>query len=366
MNLKGDELHKISTHLEESLTKDDPLSLALDVVSQFIKLPDLGGALGSFGNMLPSNLTQIGADGVASLLNPAALKEKLDQGFEQAKGLLESQIKEKLNSLTSIAEQTVETASQQAESFISSGLSLANLNLDYLTKTAEQFFKSTNITGPDLTSVSNVQSAATSAINNIIDNLSLKDIRDLSDPAFYQQIVDKSLEAAKQALSSNAISNAVQQIAPSSSIGSMVKLAQVGSGSFNSGNSGPVETLAEISVYYGKGDGADADAAQKKSVSGKALQSGKSCGVDNSTILIGSTIQTSLGTFTAVDKTKKASSDGTPVVDLYFESVEEAVQKQLQLSKSKKTRQIVKVTPPGGGNYKKTSIQKRGTDYDLY
>lgn len=373
MNLNGDELHKITVNLDDNLTKEDPLSIAINALVSLVKIPDLGGLLGSFSGLLPQNLIQTAADGAKSLLDKKSLQEAVSSGVEQVSGLLEETITSKLNETISTATSLLETNAQSAastvESIVESSLSDATANADYLGTTAETFFNATNITGSDLTSVANIQSAATTAINNIIGNLSPKQIANLADPTFYQQIVNSALDAAKSAISNNAIANAIEQIAPALGIDSMVKLAQAGVSMFNTdenGNQKPVELLAEINVYYGKGDGADSDAAQKKTVSGKSLQSGKSCAVDNSTIMIGSKVQTSVGTFEAVDKTKTASSNGIPVVDLYYDTREEATKIQMQLSQSKKKQQIVKVTPPGSGTYKPVELKKRGTDYDLY
>ena len=373
MNLTGDELHKVTVNLDDNLTKEDPLSIAINAVLDLVKIPDLGGVLGSFGGLLPQNLIQTAADGVNTLLDAKSLKEVINTGIEQVSGLLEETITSKLNETISTATSLVETNAQAAtsalESVVESSLSSVTTNADYLGATTDTFFNATNITGSDLTSITNIQSAATSAINEVIGNLSPKQIANLSDPAFYQQIVNSALKAATSAISSSAIANAVAQVAPALGIDSMVKLAQAGVGLFSTdadGNQKPSEILAEINVYYGKGDGADSDAAQKKSVSGRSLQSGKSCAVDNSTIMIGSTVQTSVGTFTAVDKTKTASSNGVPVVDLFFETREEAAQIQLKLSQSKKKQQVVRVTPPGSGTYKPVEIKKRGTDYELY
>jgi hypothetical protein len=368
MNLEGDELKKVTVNLDDRLTKEDPLSLLLAPLQQLIKIPDIGGLLNSFGNFLPQNLTQIDAEGIVSLLSPEALKQAISEGAESIKSLLEDAIKQKLDEVMSLTNEVTDTVENTAQSLISAGASITSLNLNFLNKTIDSFLQTFNITGPDLTSITSVQSTANSIINSL-SNLSPKEIRDLFNPAYYQQVFDETLEAAINAVGQDAVNNALQQVAPSLNISSLNKLAQAGVGLFAAGAggsaAGPYEMLVEVHTYHGRGDGADADAAQKKSVSGQALQSGRSCGVDNSTILIGSTVQTSLGTFKAVDKTKIASTTGLPVINLYYETADEAAMKTYELSSSKKSKQIVKVTPPGGG-FTPKNLDKRGLDYDLY
>lgn len=368
MNLEGDELKKVTVNLDDRLTKEDPLSILIAPLQQLIKIPDLGGILNSFNNFLPQNLIQVGTDGVSSLLNGQELDKVLSEGLESVSSILEGEIKNKLDELMSVANEVTDTVEDVSQSLISAGASIASLNLGFLNKTIDSFLKTFNITGSDLTSITSVQSTANSVIESL-NNLSPKEIRDLFNPTYYQQVFNETLEAAKNAIGQDAINNTLQQIAPSLNISSLNKLAQAGVGLFaagaNGSAAGPYEILAEVHVYYARGDGADSDAAQKKSVSGQALQSGVSCGVDNSTILIGSTVQTSLGTFKAVDKTKIASTSGLPPVNLFFENVEEAAMKTYQLSSSKKGKQIVKVIPPGGG-YVPKNLDKRGVDYDLY
>jgi hypothetical protein len=368
MNLEGDELKKVTVNLDDRLTKEDPLSILIAPLQQLIKIPDIGGLLNTFSNFLPQNLTQIDAEGIASLLSKQDLERVLSEGVESVKGLLETEIKNKLDEVMSLANEVTDTVESAAESLISAGASIASLNLSFLNKTIDSFLQTFNITGADLSSISSVQSSANSVIESL-NNLSPKEIRDLFNPAYYQQVFNETLEAAIDAVGQDAINSALESVAPSLNISSLNKLAQIGVGLFTAGSNGsaagPYEILAEVHTYHGRGDGADADAAQKKSVSGQALQSGKSCGVDNSTILIGSTIQTSLGTFKAVDKNKIASTSGLPPINLYFETAEEAAKKAYELSSSRKGKQIVKVTPPGGGFVPK-NLDKRGLDYDLY
>lgn len=370
MNLQGNELHNITVNLDNNLTKEDPLSLVINSLLSLVKIPDLGGLISSYANFLPQNLVQLAEDGVYSLLNPQQLQQVIQEGLSSVSSLIEAQITNKLNELMSTANTVTDAAQQAVDAVVSAGTAISELNLGYLDETLDKFLQTFNITGTDLTSIANVQSAATSIISTL-DNLSPDQIQDLTNPAYYQQVFSETLNAAKTALSNEAIAGALSQILPSSSITSMIGLAEAGvsllnTGVDSAGNRGTYDILAEVHVYYGKGDGADSDAAQRKSVSGQALQPGRSCAVDNSLIMIGSMVNTTLGTFKAVDKTKISSTTGLPVVELFFEDRTTAVQKDLQLTQSKKKKQVVKVTPSRSGSFNPSNIQKRGLDYDLY
>jgi len=368
MNLEGNELHKITVNLKDRLL-EDPLSIDIGSLLELVKIPDLGGVLNSFSNLLPQALTTLTEEGIYTLLDPTNLQRVVQEGINSVTGIIENEITAKLQQLMSLTSEVTNTAQAAAQSIVSAGASLASFNLGYLNKTAEQFLQSFNITGTDLTSIANVQSAASSIISTL-DNLSPAEIRELANPAFYQQVFSQTLESAKNAVGIEAINNALTQISPSLNIITMNKLAETGVGLFNTGTDEngarkQYEILAEVRVFYAMGDGADSDAAQKKSVSGQALQSGVSCGVDNQKILIGSTVETSLGTFKAIDKTKQSVSAGLVPVHLFFENVEEAAMKTYELSSTKKNRQIVKVTPPGG-TYIPRDIERRGKDFDIY
>jgi hypothetical protein len=370
MNLEGNELHKITVNLDSNLTQEDPLSIVIQNLLSLVKIPDLGGLIGSFANFLPQSLIQLAEDGIYTLLSPQLLQQVLQEGLNSVSSIIETQITNKLNELMSIANTATDTAQQAVDAVVSAGTAISELNLGYLNETLDKFLQTFNITGVDLTSIANVQSAATSIVSSL-DNLTPGQIKDLADPAYYQQVFNETLNLAKTALSNEAIAGALNQILPSSSITSMVSLAEAGvsllnTGVDSAGNRGSYDILTEVHIYYGKGDGADSDAAQKKTVSGQALQSGSSCAVDNSLIMIGSSVKTSLGTFKAVDKTKIASTTGLPVVELFFEDRTTAIQKELQLTQSKKKKQVVQVTPSGSGTYNPTNIERRGVEYDLY
>jgi hypothetical protein len=369
MNLQGSELSNITTNLEEVLTKGDSIVLGITDIIQSIKIPDLGGLVNTFSSLLPQNLIEVSETGIYTLLNATGLEQIIESGIENIRSIVESEVASKLSLLQAGIDQVTDTAQAAASTLTNLGLAISNLNIDYLNKSLNSFLQIDNIIGVDLPNITNIQSSIGSVIDSL-DNLSPKQIRDLADPAFYQQVLNETVDTALSFAGSEAVQNAINQIAPSANIGALTKLAQAGVSIFNTptdanGGRGSYDKLVEIHFYYGEGDGSDTDASKEKSVTGRKLQSGKSCGVDGVNILVGSTIQTSLGTFTAVDKVKTPSSSGLPVVDLYYKDGSTAIKKELELNNSGLNKQVVKVTPPGG-SYVAKPLDKRGTDYDLY
>ena len=145
---------------------------------------------------MPQALTTLTEEGIYTLLDPTNLQQVIQQGIDSVTGIIENEITSKLQELMSIANEVTDTAQAAAQAIVSAGAALASFDLGYLNKTAEQFLQTFNITGVDLTSIANVQSAASSVINTL-DNLSPAEIRELANPAFYQQVFSQTLESAK-------------------------------------------------------------------------------------------------------------------------------------------------------------------------
>lgn len=367
MNFQGEELKKVPQYLLEDFLKDVEIPIDLGAILDLVKLPDLGGLTDSFKNFLPQNLTTISLDGVAELLDPQALQEKIKQGVEGIKGDIEAQIRGALDQAMSITNEVVGTAQSTISEIAGLGQALASFNIEYLNNALTKFIGVAGTMGVDTTQIAQIQGAVSPVLQSI-QNLSPKDLRDLQDPAKYQEFVNNAVNTATNLIGEQAINQALQSVAPSLNIQTLLNLFQEGVGLFSSGAGGDkkeYEEIVEIHTYYAKGEAADIDAAQYKSVTGKRLQPGKSCAVDNARILFGSKVQTSLGTFEAVDKSKIPSSSGNSVISLFYDTQEEATAKDLELISSGKKKQVVKITPPGG-TYKPRNLQTRGTEYNLF
>jgi len=368
MNLNGEELTKVSDTLLEIL-KDEVIVVPLDQLLSQIKIPDLGGLIQSFQQLLPQNLIQFAVDGIPTLLNPTQLQQAIAQGIDAVKGLVESQITTALNNALGNLNQSTNQAQEVASGFVNAANQISSGNSNVIGGIIDTSISIGNITGQDTSSIALV-SGAIAPILEEIQNLSPREIRDLQNPQAFQQYVSQAVETAGELIGNEAVKNAASSIEPSLNIATIGNLFKIGVDFFGSlgpglGNGEEYEELVEIRTYYAKGEGADVDASKYKSVTGKRLQPGRSCAVDNARILFDSSVATSVGTFTAVDKVKTPSSTGIPVVSLFFDDQETASQIDLQLSQSKKSKQIVKVRPPGI-TFQPKKIEVRGQEYNIF
>jgi hypothetical protein len=364
MNLQGSELSQVPQNILNQL-QDTGIPVDVSSILDLLPIPDLGGLTETFKGLLSQNLTTINTEGFSELLNPVALQDALKQGLEGVKGAIEQEIKGVLDQAMSVANEVTSTAQSIASTISNIGQAATSLNFEFFNNALTQFIGIAGTMGVDTTQIAQLQGAVSPVLDSI-SNLSPKQLRDLQDPAKYQEFLNQAVNTATTLVGDQAVSNALLAIAPSLNIQTLLNLTKEGVGVVpNANDKGEYEVLVEIQTYYAKGEGADIDAARKKSVTGRQLQSGKSCAVDNAKIMFGSEVQTSLGTFTAVDKAKAISTSGLPVVGLFFETQQEAAEKDIQLTASGKRRQVVKVKTRGF-TYKPKNIETRGTDTKLF
>jgi len=311
---------------------------------QGVKLPKLDGLSELMKSVLPQNLTQFDPEGALQLLSPLDFQDKIKQGIESMQGLIEDQIKSVINEVTAAVEDVQSIANQVADSVSQIGDMLSSNQQGLFDSALEAAAKisDASVDIPVLSKFSQSISKATDSIKKFTP----KQIRDLSDPDYYNQVVSETLNTANTLLENDIIETAKEYIqSPPSieSVSSMFTTANSLLGNLGPTSSGEPYTLeASIITYYGRGEGADLDAFKKKTPTGKQLQSGKSCAVDNVNILYNSKVSVpGLGTFTAVDKLRGGNAN----LMLYYETKDQAE----AASKKIKGKMLVTVTPPGGG-----------------
>lgn len=317
----------------------------LDKIVGSLKLPKLNNMSQLLTGLLPQNLSEFNAEGVLELLNPANFQDTLKNGINSLKDEIEGEIKGVLDEVINTANQ-IESTAKQVSSTIGN---LGNLNI--LSNQSgffeDAFNKVSTLTNlnVDFGTVSKFGQTISSAANTV-RNLSPKQIRDLADPEYYNQVVQDTLSTANKMLENDVVETVKDFVKVPANIGSVGALfstagSVLGSIGSSSGNSdtGEFSMEAKISTYYGKGDGADIDAFTYKSATGRKLMSGKSCAVDNVKILFNSKVEVpGIGTFTAVDKLKGGGAD----LQLYFDTAEEGLKAQAKLT----DKVLVKVKPP--------------------
>jgi hypothetical protein len=336
MNLNAEDivgnLSQLTSKLEEGISISD--------ITNLIQLPQLDQFSEIASSLLPQKLIKSDGEGNISLLNPLELQQKIKQGVDSLKNVIEQEIRDVITEVTSTIQQASDVVNQGVNTVKSLGSKLTSNQLEFFDEAFETISSITNM-GVDmgfLADYGNVVSSAT----NTIRQFSPKQIRDLANPENLQATVTETLNAANGLLGDEVLNTVTQYVqgAPSiQSIGSLFTtsntlLSRSGPNSSNQ----PYNIQANVTTYHGKGDGGDIDAYNKKSTTKKQLVSGKSCAVDNVTILFGSKVEVpGIGTFNAVDRSR--GGDG---VYLYYEDVTKANEIQAKL----KNPVLIKVTPP--------------------
>lgn len=340
MNLKSPELNDLTSLVTSKLQDVD-----LGAVVQTFKVPSLNNMSQLLLNLVPQKLTEFDDEGVLKLLNPSTLQDTIKSGIDSLKDEIEGEIKGVLDQVINTAN-TVQSTVNQAASVVNN---LGNFNLDILSSQSgffeNAFSTLSNVTNlnVDFGTVSKFGQTISQAANSL-KNLSPKQIRDLANPEYYNQVVQNTLSTANTLLENDVLETAKNFIKVPSNISSVAGLfttanTLLGTSTGPNANNKEYSLEVKISTYYGKGDGADIDAFNYKSATGRKLMSGKSCAVDNVKILFDSKVEVpGLGTFTAVDKLKGGGAD----LQLYYETAQEALKAQAKLS----GKVLVKVRPP--------------------
>ena len=325
-----------------NLLKNAQEGVDISQLFQGVKIPDLDDLSQLMKSVLPQNLTQFDTEGALQLLSPFEFQDKIKQGIESMQGLIQDQIKSVISEVTSSVE-NIQDSSSQAESMSEQVGSLINGNQQGMFDGAMESVSKISDASVDIPVISKFSQSISKATDNI-KSLTPKQVRDLADPDYYNQVVSDTLGTANKLLEQDIVNTAKEYISAPPSIESVTSMFSTGNsliGNFGPTASGePYILEASIITYYGKGDGADLDAYKKKTPTGKQLQSGKSCAVDNVNILYNSKVEVpGLGTFTAVDRLRGGNSN----LMLYYDTKEQAE----AANKKIKGRVPVTVTPPG-------------------
>jgi predicted RecB family endonuclease len=336
MNLESADLIEEASLLAKKLTE------GVDIYSLLasLKLPALDIFSQLASSLLPQNLTQVDGEGNFSLLGPLDLQDAIKSGVDSLQDVITQQVQGVINEVTSVVQQATDSANQVIDAVNTISTTILSDQTSFFEKAVETVSNITNLNVD-----TGVLSNYSGTVNKVIDQIkefSPKQIRDLADPEFYKQVVSSTVAQASDALTKEVLSVAQQYVAPVASIGAISSLFNTANSLLQ--NSGPrggsnsYSIQANISVYYGKGEGGDLDAYKKKSVSKKQLASGQSCAVDNVKILIGSKVEVpGIGTFTAVDRLRGGGYN----LQLYYDSVDKGVEIQSKIVNPI----LVKVTP---------------------
>jgi len=328
-----------------------------------VKIPDLGDYGNLLQSVLPKNLTSFDTDGILQLLSPHDFQDKIKKGIESVQGLIENEIKNTINEVTSTVDRLDSGNENVMEaSFSEIGSAISDNQTAFLSDAVGSVSSISNIQEdvPVISKFTQNISAATDTIREFTP----KQIRDLADPDNYNRVMQETLQKANTLLETDIVNTAKEFIQSPPGIGSVGTLFASAntllglSGPTSSGE--PYSVEVKVSTYYAEGDGSDIDAFKKKTATGRQLQSGKSCAVDNVTILYNSKIEVpGVGTFVAVDKLR----GGGATLQLFYDKKEQAMAVEGKLT----GKMVVKVTPPTtlGSIINKVIPVSRGNDAKL-
>jgi hypothetical protein len=353
MNFNAEELTSGATELLGSLSE----GISIESIFSSLQLPQLDQFSQLASSLLPQNLTSVDSEGFFSLLNPLELQKTVKSGIDGLQDVIKQEINDVIGEVTSIVQQGSDTINNVGNTLQSLGKKLTTDQLGFFEEaftTASSMFD----LGIDVGVVSNFANSVSTATNTIRE-LSPKQIRDLADPEYLQSVVSTTLETANSLLETEVLNTAVEYASLPVSVGAVNNLFSSvnsllgGVGPKASGE--PYDLQVRVSTYFGKGDGGDIDAFNKKSATKQQLVSGKSAAVDNVKIRYGSKIEVpGLGTFNAVDKIKSAGVD----LQLFYEDANKAAEAESKI----KSSMVVKVTPPGGGVKSEVQLPGRRGD----
>ena len=357
MNLNANDIVSGAEQLLSSL--QDGISLS-DITS-IVQLPQLDQFSQLASSLLPQNLVKVDESGTFSLLDPVSLQDTVKKGIDSVKGIIEEEIRGAIEQVTSVAGQVTDTLNTAADTLASLGQGNITESLDFFD---DALGSASGLLG--FSADAGTLSQYTKTVSDVTDTvkkLSPKQIRDLADPEFRENIVQTTLGKATELLESDVLSTVEQYVQLPVSVGAVTSLFTTANALLNrpgAKNAGETFNVAtKVTTYYGKGPGADLDAYNKKSATGKQLISGKSCAVDNVNILYGSKVEVpGVGTFDAVDRIKGGGAN----LSLYYDTIDQAEPINSKLTGTMN----VKVTPPPGSATAQQSIaEKRGQSAKL-
>ena len=311
MNLNAPELNLTV----ESLTGKMVSGSDFHHILQAFNLPSNNSFVAGISGILPENLSRFNEDGFIQPLQKTILDQTIDANLNEIAPIIKSTVEgsiksslsptgllegepaaEEVEKLEKQIKQRVDTATSQVQKFIIESNKFTNSNV-----LASKF--NTNINN---------------LIQSKIDNFSNKQIRDLTnDSLYFDNMINIILIDVLFTIKNTAMNELNNYVKPSDSITSSSTSSTI------KFKTAPYKINAYVRNYYTIGDGADPDTFSGKTVFNYKYVSGRTCAVDNSSILLNSKVIMPDGKeFLAVDTF--VGSSVRPAVYLYFESRQEA------------------------------------------
>lgn len=309
LNLSG--LNITTEELQDKLAPGVNVS---DITSSF-NIPRASQFTNSASNLLPANLTTFDSDGMISPLPRTTLEETLSSNFNSMSDIIKNSIKQSIDYAISTQGQNKSNQELEDVERLSSELTKS---VDSVISEVQKFYISLNRFNNDNLIISKFNSAVESVIGENIESFSNKQIRDLSnDQAYFTQVLEQIFYESVSRLKDTVLKELQLASSPPQSISSSINSSTINF------KTSPYNIQSFLRVYYTEGTGADPDTFSGLTVMNTRLISGRTCAVDNSTILLNSKVIMPDGReFIAVDSFMGSSV--RPAIYLYFTTREEA------------------------------------------
>ena len=297
-------------------------SSSISMLTTMLNIPNFDGFSESASTLLSQNIVQLKPDGTGFLPNPTIVSKTIRDGIANMTPAINSNATTMFNSIAGKIPINPEGAITQT------GFSSTESLLSTIT---QNFSKSTSTQVVNLFNTNN-DAAQYGSINNAVDsafqqnsNLSPKGIRDLNDPAVFEEKVNKTVADAQSNTTQVSYQTAVNNVNnPVFDKSSQNNLQQISSPQFSGDNSDGYEVYVRRTVYWAYGPGTDYDSAALRSSTGRQLEQGTSVAVDPAFIPYLSRVEfPDIGTRYATDtggavKARTAGGGSTPVIDVFF------------------------------------------------
>lgn len=333
-----------------------------DITSSF-QLPNVNAFTAQAEGLLPANLTTFNDDGVVTPLPRTTLEETISANLNSMSDIIKNSIRESIEYAISTQGQIQSNPELELVNKLTNELAK---NVDSVISEVQRFYISLNRFNNNNLIVSRFNSAVESVVKENVDNFTNKQIRDLTnDEIYFSEILDQIFYEAVNRLKGTVLKELQTASTPSQSITSSINTSTINF------KISPYDILSYLRIYYSEGIGADPDTFSGLTVMNTRLVGGRTCAVDNSTILLNSKVIMPDGReFLAVDSF--VGSAVRPAIYLYFNTREEGENYLNSLNYSISDKLNIRVIPPPASDRiprfdrpEGTNISIRGLEKDL-
>lgn len=333
MNLNAPELNLTESELRNILQE----GVSLNYIYNTFDIPKSDSFTLSANNLLPENLYTSDKDGNLTSLPESTLKKRIDDNVEKLFNVIKTNVQNSVDRALSVEGQLGIVRERET---LEKVVQEVTQKMDVVVEKAQNFIITVNQNYKNSLLISNYKRVMSDVINKSLKSLSNKNIRDLSnDREVYNNFVAKLITDIMVKFKDIVRKDLKLSINPTVTVSSVVNTSLI------SANNNSYDVDCYVRVYYQKGQGADPETFDGMTVLKTKLISGRTCAVDNSTIIVGSKVLLPDGKEFLAKDTFTGSSV-RPALYLFFTTREEAENYLIKIGVTTTNRIKVRVTPP--------------------